>query len=111
MNIKKIIENSKFHGKLGSDVKRTHEHVLLKLVEEIGELSLEIQIRRGTSYKSEGADGISGEAVDIIISALDMFYLENSHLSDDEIESKLKSMMETKIQKWKRVTNKTMDRT
>jgi adenylosuccinate lyase len=41
--------------------KRTRLSVLCSLVEEVGELSTEVSISEGLSYKTEGPDGVIGE--------------------------------------------------
>lgn len=103
--IKQCFENSENQGKLFSNGKRSYSYVLHKAVEEMGELSEEILIEQGFSYKNKGADGIGGESVDLAIVAMDMFYLHNSHLSASEISELFMKTVEKKRQKWIDVTS------
>ncbi len=61
---------------------RTPYSVLTKMYEEAGELSLEVAILGGDSYKSPGKDGVVGEAADFIIAAVDYAYMLNCSESD-----------------------------
>jgi NTP pyrophosphatase (non-canonical NTP hydrolase) len=67
----------------------------LKLSEECGELAQEILIAsKAIKNKLPGSDGINGEAVDVIIVALSIFY-KNGGTSDE-----LSRIFERKCQKW-----------
>lgn len=68
---------------------RTQHSVLGFLMEEVGELALEVNIANGASYKEEGEDGIIGEAIDVIAVALDMIYITNPNITKKEINKKL----------------------
>lgn len=72
-------------------------YVLSKCVEELGELSVELQIAAGVSYKEAGRDGIVGEAIDLITCALDMIRITHPELSEDE----LVAIAIPKLEKWK----------
>jgi len=77
---------------------RTRDDVLKHTMEELGELSTECIIADGKSYKTAGPDGIVGEAIDGILCNLDMIYVENPDLTEDEFNS----MVEAKCEKWYR---------
>jgi hypothetical protein len=49
--------------------------VLAATQSELGELSEEVAIESGDSYKDHGPDGIQGEAVDMLIAGLDLLYV------------------------------------
>lgn len=76
---------------------RSKYYVLSKVGEEFGELSTEVGIVMGDSYKEPGKDGVVGEAVDMIISALDLIYLENPEIKEEE----LIAIAIPKLEKWK----------
>lgn len=88
-------------GQKGTDATRHEDYVMKKCAEELGELSLEINISQGLSYKEPGKDGVKGEAVDLAICALDMFALQCHNMSPEEIEREFFSYMLTKLNKWK----------
>lgn len=76
--------------------------VLGHLVEEVGELSQEVVIKQGDSYKKEGVDGILGEAVDVILCALDLIRVDNPTITEEEITE----VVVSKLLKWKNNTIK-----
>lgn len=88
-------------GPKGTDASRHEDYVMKKCAEELGELSLEINISQGLSYKEPGKDGIKGEAVDLAICALDMFALQCHNMTPEEIEREFLTYMLTKLNKWK----------
>lgn len=88
-------------GQKGKDASRHEDYVMKKCAEELGELSLEINISQGLSYKEPGKDGIKGEAVDLAICALDMFALQCHNMTPEEIEREFLTYMLTKLNKWK----------
>ncbi|QQG33791.1 hypothetical protein ZPAH1_orf00029 [Aeromonas phage ZPAH1] len=96
-----IFETSVSLGLPFDSPKRTYDYVMSKCVEELGELSVEVQIENGLSYKERGKDGIAGEAVDLAIAAMDMFALSCGDMEPKEIEKLFLSTMEKKIAKWK----------
>lgn len=77
---------------------RTLQDVLTHLMTEVGELAQEIQIVEGKSYKEEGADGVVGEAVDVIICALDIIKLYRPSIKEDYDLSRI---VQPKLKKWK----------
>lgn len=64
---------------------------------EVGELWEEISIEHLGSYRKPDADGIVGEAIDVIISALDVIYLSNPEMTEQEITD----YANKKLLKWK----------
>lgn len=97
---------SVFLGNEGTDSTRTEEYVLRKINEELGEMTLEMNIRDGLSYKKPGKDGVKGEAVDLAICAMDMFALQCPNMSPEEMEREFLSYMCVKLEKWKSTLGK-----
>lgn len=89
-------------GDKGFDSSRTWDYVLRKVNEELGEMTLEMNIADGLSYKEAGKDGVKGEAVDLAICAMDMFALECQGMSAEEIEREFLTYMCTKLHKWRK---------
>lgn len=80
---------------------RTVPSVMLAITEECGELAKEVRIRyMADCYKKEGVDGILGEGCDIIISTLDLLFLEGYS------EEQIKETISKKISKWISKANK-----
>lgn len=77
--------------------------ILASLVSEVGELSEEVSILEGDSYKDEGPDGVLGEAVDVIICAYDLIRTVYPHMTEESINIYARE----KIIKWK---NKTLEK-
>lgn len=76
---------------------RSPYNVLTHLTSEVGELATEIEIKYGmVKNKQPGKDGVIGEAIDIIICAVDIIYIENPQITIDEILDIVKS----KLVKW-----------
>jgi len=70
----------------------------LKLQEETGELAEQILIHRqasGTKHKKKKLDGIREEAIDVILVALSIFFLENGSIAE------LAQLLESKAKIWK----------
>lgn len=88
-------------GELGANETRMEEYVLRKINEELGEMTLEMNIRDGLSYKEAGSDGVAGEAVDLAICAMDMFALQYPGKTAEEIHSLFVEYMIKKLDKWK----------
>jgi hypothetical protein len=72
-------------------------YVLSKCVEELGELSVEVQIATGVSYKEAGKDGVVGEAIDLITCVLDLIRITHPNLSEED----LVAIAIPKLEKWK----------
>lgn len=80
---------------------RTNYQVLAQLMQEVGELAQEVEIKEGFIRKFPGEDGILGEAVDVITCALDLIWLNSPNLTNEEIEEIIESTMKQKLEKWK----------
>lgn len=76
--------------------KRKRYKVLGHLMEETGELALEVNIAEGESYKTKGEDGVFGESIDTLLCAIDMIYVDNPNITEGEIIE----MVERKLKKW-----------
>lgn len=79
------------------DNNRNPFYVLSKCTEELGELSEEVQIASGVSYKYKGKDGIVGEAIDLITCLLDMIHITEPDLTEED----LVRIAIPKLEKWK----------
>lgn len=88
-------------GTVGINNTRTADYVLRKINEELGELTLEMNIADGLSYKKAGKDGVKGEAVDLAICSMDMFALQCPGMSPEEIEREFLAYMLVKLNKWR----------
>ncbi len=76
---------------------RSISDVVLKLNEEVGELSTEIGIKKGSiQNKTPGKDGITGEAIDAILCLIDIIYLDNPNLTPEEFDT----IVNNKLNKW-----------
>lgn len=60
-------------------------NILSSLTEEVGELATEIRIGAGLKDKPVGKDGVVGEAIDVILCALDIIHSELGSLDQQEI--------------------------
>lgn len=90
--INKIIETC-------SRIKGIHTPIrtILKIQEEVGELATEVSIQEGLlPYKTPGIDGVIGEACDVIISTVDLIYLNNPEVK----ESDILEIINNKLKKW-----------
>lgn len=74
------------------------QHVLHAVVSELGELNDEVAIECGMSYKTPSVDGVIGEAIDLIVSAIDLIRVHSPLLTEQE----LCKIAELKLQKWER---------
>ncbi|EHU8781243.1 hypothetical protein N0S44_000481 [Escherichia coli] len=97
-----MFQMSSMLGAKGFDASRTDDYVLRKINEELGEMTLEMNIRDGLSYKEAGKDGVKGEAVDLCICALDMFALQCDNMSPEEMEREFLTYMNVKLAKWRK---------
>lgn len=81
---------------------RNRYKILASLMEEVGELSTEVAVQQGDSYKPAGEDGIIGEAVDVIICALDMIFMDAKvDITDEDLEDVIMRILKRKLEKWK----------
>ena len=76
---------------------RTLQDVLTHMITEVGELAQEIQIDTGKSNRLPSADGVVGEAIDVVACALDVIHLQSPSLTEED----LVAIMQLKLQKWK----------
>ena len=77
--------------------KRDIGSIQRSLVAEVGELSEEVDIALGTSYKTPSEDGVIGEAIDVIVASLDLISVHNPDFTEEQfMEYALK-----KMNKWK----------
>lgn len=74
---------------------RSPVSIMLKVGEEVGELSTEVAVQAGLSYKKAGSDGVLGESADVMIAIIDLVY--KSGYSQKQLED----MMELKLGKWR----------
>lgn len=79
---------------------RNQTRILAHTMAEVGELAEEVLIANGFSYKQPGADGIVGEAVDVILCALDMIRQTDPTITEKDIEA----IAERKLTKWEAKT-------
>jgi len=77
---------------------RNKYEVLSALMEEVGELATEVAVQEGYSHKPQGKDGILGEAIDVMICAVDMIYVSYPNLPKGVVEK----ILIQKLEKWKK---------
>lgn len=76
---------------------RTRFRILAHCIEELGEMSEELVIDKGLSYKSPGKDGVIGEGVDLILCVLDLIHKTDPTVTEEDLEA----IAVKKIAKWK----------
>jgi NTP pyrophosphatase (non-canonical NTP hydrolase) len=89
-NIIKRLDNIKNH--------RTVESSLIYLMSEVGELADESSKKNGFSIKEIEEDGLFWEAIDVIVTALDVIQLNEPSIKG----AKIISAINTKITKWEK---------
>ena len=80
---------------------RTPQQILGHLMTEVGELAEEILIDQGLSYKQAGRDGVVGEAVDVILCAMDIIRVADPTLTEEAITG----IVARKLNKWELTTD------
>lgn len=70
--------------------------IMHAVTEETGELATEVAISLGFKKRTPGPDGVVGEAIDLIITAVDMINAERPGITADEI----RHIVVTKCNKW-----------
>lgn len=85
-----ILQVSKLHCTMNKS------KIMLSITEEAGELATEVAIESGFKDREPGKDGVIGEAVDVIVSAVDMIYAANPNITVEEIGVLVKA----KCAKW-----------
>lgn len=96
-----LTTNSLFHitakaAKIVGNTKKDQLQILSALQEETGELATEVRISLGYKQKDQGCDGVVGEAIDVILVALDLLHSELGHID----EKVLIPMFQKKLNKW-----------
>lgn len=81
-------------------IERDEFTVLAHTMEEVGELATEITIALGTSYKTQGPDGVIGESIDGIICLVDMIHTHAKHTGIQITEQQLIEIAKRKLAKW-----------
>ena len=83
---------------------RSLDKILMHAITELGELSEEVLIDKGLSYKNPGVDGVVGEAVDLIICVVDLLYIhlkqKGVDLSAGVMDAYIKDIATAKLKKW-----------
>lgn len=74
-----VTQTSMDLGLKNSDNLRTNKYVYGKISEEFHEIHEEILVEQGFLHQPKGKDGISGEAMDLLISAIDLFALNTQN--------------------------------
>jgi NTP pyrophosphatase (non-canonical NTP hydrolase) len=82
---------------------RTLIRTLAHTMAEVGELAEEIVIANGFSYKQPGEDGIVGEAIDVILCALDIIHKHDPLVTEEDLEK----IAIRKLAKWEAKTRST----
>jgi len=75
---------------------RSLNDIMLHSMTEIGELTEELIIKNGRSYKDGGDDGIVGEAIDVILCMVDMIRIHSPETTEEE----LRAIASKKLDKW-----------
>ena len=78
---------------------RTVQSIFNHAQSEMGEISIEINIEAGQSYKEPGPDGIMGGTLDAIASLLDIIYKINPNITEAELVQRLQPKMDKWIEK------------
>lgn len=79
-------------------------NILTKSFEEVGELATEVGIVYHGFYKQPGADGIVGEAIDVILCMLDIIHIQYPDMTVEQV----KQIAAYKLQKWKNKTSSSL---
>jgi hypothetical protein len=78
------------------ETSRTLSDIMQHTTTELGELQMEVIIAEGKSYKQPGKDGVIGEAIDLIICAVDLIHKMDPNIT----EQQLQSIADRKLLKW-----------
>ncbi len=70
---------------LQAERRRNLYSILASVTAEVGELAQEVAIKSGQCYKPVGEDGIVGEAVDVIVAALDLIFVADPTITEKDI--------------------------
>lgn len=78
------------------------EATMASITEELGELATEIAIENGWKKREAGPDGVSGEAIDLLLCVVDLLHMQfGAKLGSDEF----KAQVQKKLDKWERKVN------
>lgn len=66
------------------------------MTEEVGEVATELLINKGFKPKAPGKDGVVGEAIDVILCAMDIIYTEIGSLDNEQVNQ----TVDAKLAKW-----------
>lgn len=74
-------------AKISGEVKnsRTVPQIFMHALTELGELAQEVIISEGRSYKDPGADGVAGEAMDLILCLMDLILVRTPSIDEVRI--------------------------
>lgn len=64
---------------------RTVADVFIKASSEMGELAEEVSVQGGKTYKQAGPDGVIGEAIDCIVTLIDLIHKEAPDMTEEEV--------------------------
>lgn len=64
---------------------RSTYSVLSHLMSEVGELAQEVAVAQGDHYKSHSTDHIVGEAVDVLLCALDLIHAHDPSITEKDL--------------------------
>jgi NTP pyrophosphatase (non-canonical NTP hydrolase) len=94
--IGEILKVSMLVDKTKHGSERCPRDIFDSAVEEIGELSTEVRVKYGKSYKKGDRDGILGESCDVILCLIDLIYKDNPDIKPEDICEVLRF----KMSKW-----------
>ena len=86
MNIFKLVKEASIKVDGIQKTPRTEYSVLSSAMAELGELAEEVAINNGNHYKLADVDGVVGEAVDVIITVLDLLHVHNPSITAQYID-------------------------
>lgn len=75
---------------------RTKQSIISHLKGEVDELDIEVKISNGESQQPHGDDEIIGEAIDCILCLVDLIYIDNPDIT----EQQLVEIANKKLAKW-----------
>lgn len=89
--IERVVATSRKVGSINRDA------TFRSLVEEVGELATEIAIEAGTKDRAPSPDGVSGEAIDVLVVILDLLHQQ---FGDTIFEQEFLDRVQAKLNKW-----------
>lgn len=87
-------------AKICGNTKADQRDILASLVEEVGELAVEIKIDAGLKAKPHSSDGVVGEAIDTIIVSLDIIHSELGELNPETLHPIFKKKLDKWVKKY-----------